>query len=78
MCNTVTNTIELTYCVKGLPEHYRFGKDKHLYNLKSNRRLKQSYNNGSIGYWINKKFISIKFIKINKLLYKPKNFEFPF
>jgi len=80
MRNTITYTIELTYCIKGVPEYYMFGKDKHLHNIKTGRKLKQCYNNGSIGFWINKSFISIKNIKNNNLLYKPvkEKFKCPF
>jgi hypothetical protein len=71
----INYTIELTYFIKGY-NNYAFGKDKNLYNLKTNRRLKQSLNNGTIGYWFSKKFISLKSLKI--LLYKKKNTKLPF
>ena len=66
---SITYTIELTYRIKGL-DNYSFAKDKCLYNLKTGRRLKQSYNSGSIGYWFGKKFLTLKAIR--PLLYKPK------
>ena len=72
---TITNTIELTYKIKGF-DMYQFGKDKCLYNVRTGRKIKQSYNNGSIGYWLSKKFMSIKAIK--PLLYKPSKEFCPF
>ena len=44
-------------------DNYGFGTDKCLYNLKTNRKLKQSYNSGSIGYWFGKKFYSLRNLK---------------
>lgn len=67
----IAYTVELTYCIKGFPKHYVFGKDKNLYNFITGRKIKQCYKNGMIGYWIGKKFISIKKIKEENLLYKP-------
>lgn len=78
MYDSIVYAVELTYCLKGYPKHYRFGTDKHLYNLRTNRRLKQCYKNGMIGFWIGKEFLSIKFIRENNLLYKPINIKLPF
>lgn len=73
---SITLTIELTYYINVFPEYYQFWKDKHLYNTKTGKRLKQCYNNGSIGYWLNGTFLSLK--KIKPLLCKPKDVYCPF
>lgn len=65
---SVTYTIEIEWMVVGY-NNYGFGSDKCLYNLKTNRKLKQSYNSGSIGYWFGKKFHSLH--KLKPMLRKP-------
>jgi len=72
---SITYTIEIKWEIRGL-EHYGFGTDKNLYNLKTGRRIKQCYNSGSIGYWLSKKFITLKALKTK--LYKPKKETLPF
>ena len=44
--------------------NYVFSKEK-CFNSKTNREIKQVYNNGSIGYNINGKFHSLKSLKPN-------------
>lgn len=75
MNESITYTVELTYTIKGY-ENYSFGKDKHLYNTRTGRRLKQCYKSGSIGYWLGKKFFSLK--KLKTMLYKVKKQKLPF
>ena len=72
---SITYTIEIKWHIKGY-ECYGFGTDKNLYNLKTGRKLKQSYNSGSIGYWFGKRFLTLYSIK--KLLFKPKYTYLPF
>lgn len=72
---SITYTIEIKWRIKGY-DTYGFGKDKVLYNLKNNRKKKQSYNGGSIGYWFGKKFITLTALR--KLCYKPKIQNCPF
>jgi len=72
---SITYTIEIKWEIKGF-ESYGFGTDKNLYNLKTGRRLQQSYNSGSIGYWFGKKFKTLTSLK--KLLYKPMRIKLPF
>lgn len=72
---SITYTIEIKWKITGY-ESYGFGVDKNLYNLKTQRKLKKCYNNGSIGYWFNKKFITL--VQLKKMLYKPKNEKLPF
>lgn len=70
---SITYTIELVYQIKDAPG-YSFGKDKHLYNTKTGRKLNQCLNGGSIGYWLNGKFYTLK--KLRSLLYKqPKKYS---
>ena len=74
--NTITYTIDLVWQIKGY-SHLKFGKDKRLYNCKTGRIKKQSYNGGSIGYWMdNKTFASLK--KLRLLLEKIEFNECPF
>lgn len=72
---SISKTIEIKWHINGY-ETYCFGVDKILYNLKTNRELKQCLNNGSIGYWFGKKFMTLKSIK--PLLYKKKENICPF
>ena len=39
---------------------YCFGIDKCCYNVQRGKKIKQSYNGGMIGYWIDKRFVSLK------------------
>ena len=71
----ITIEIKIIWHIKDIA-NYGFGNDKNLYNLKTCRRLKQCYNNGSIGYWIGKYFYSLK--KLKTLIYKPKKDYCPF
>lgn len=73
--DTITLTIRIKWRIRGY-EHYGFGSDKSLYNLRTKRKLKQSYNSGSIGYWFGKKFITLSSLK--KLIYKPSKEKLPF
>lgn len=73
------NTFTVTYTIKyviDFADHYVFNKHKECYNLKSGRRIKKIYNNGSIGYSINGKFMSLKSLKPH--LKKPKKEWCPF
>lgn len=54
--------IEIKWVISGF-DLYGFGDDKNLYNLKTGRRLRQSYNSRSIGYWLDKKFYSLNKLK---------------
>jgi len=72
---SITKHIEIKWSIKGF-DAYGFGTDKKLYNLKTGRELKQSMNCCSIGYWFNKKFITLK--KLKPLLYKEKQNFCPF
>lgn len=71
----ITIKIKIIWFIKGYDD-YGFGIDKSLYNLKRYRKLKQVSNNGTIGYILKSKFISLKNIK--PLLYKPINNNLPF
>ena len=72
---TYTYNIEIVWKIKGY-DNYGFGKDKNLYNLRTNRRIKKSYNSGSIGYWISKKFYTLNTLR--KMLIKPEIIICPF
>lgn len=72
---SVTYTIEIKWQIRGF-ESYGFGSDKNLYNLKTNRRIKQSYNAGSLGYWFSKKFVTLS--KLRSMLIKTPKQTTPF
>lgn len=57
-------------------KNYVFSKQK-CFNAKTNREIKQVYNNGSIGYNISGRFYSLKYLK-NCLEKIPKNEDYPF
>ena len=59
---SITYTIEIKWIIIGY-DNYGFGNDKCLHNLKTNRRLRQTYNSGSIGYWFGKKFYTLSKLK---------------
>jgi len=69
--------IKIKYVIKN-NEHYVFGVDNNLYNLRTNRKIKQVRNGGSIGYIISNKFYSCTYLKENKMLIKPPKIEMPF
>ena len=58
----IQKTIPLKWRLKTDPK-YCWGEDKNLYNIQTGRMKKKCYNGGMIGYWIGKKFISLKSIK---------------
>lgn len=72
---SITYTIEIRWNVKGF-ESYGFGADNCLYNFKTGKKLRQSYNSGSIGYWFGKEFITLA--KLKTLLIKSKKEYCPF
>jgi len=72
---TITKSLKQTYHVKDI-SGYSFCNDKRLYNLRTGREIKQVVNGGSYGYWIGKKFYTLKTLK--SLLIKPKYFDIPF
>ena len=73
MSYAIENKIKIKWYINGI-DSYCFGEDKQLYNLKTNRKKKQCYNNRSIGYWIGKEFYSLN--KLKKLLYKKKEKDY--
>jgi hypothetical protein len=74
---SITKNIQIVWIIKNNIS-YGFGKDKNLYNLKTGRKIKQTLNNRSVGYWIGKKFYSVSFLKQNDMLVRPKFFDVPF
>ena len=56
---SISISYTLVYQLKGHP-NYKMSKCGLMFNMKTGRKLKKCYNSGSIGYWINKKFIAIK------------------
>lgn len=72
---SINYTIEIKWIIIGYND-YGFGTDKCLYNLKTNRRLRQSYNSGSIGYWFGKKFYTLS--KLKTMIKKPIKEHCPF
>jgi len=65
-------TITVTYTIKfviSFATEYVFTKCNLCFNAKTGRKIKQVYNNGSIGYIINGKFKSLKYLR--EYLIKP-------
>ena len=71
----VHKTIKIVWLISDSPD-YGIGEDKRMYNTKTGREKKQCLNNGSIGYWIGKKFLSLT--SLRPKLYKPKKDFCPF
>lgn len=59
-------------------ENYKLCEDNNLYNVKTNRKIKQVRNGGSLGFVISGKFYSITFLKQNKMFIKPTKTKIPF
>jgi len=72
---SITKRIEIKWVINN-HSNYGFGDDKLLYNLKTGRVIKQTINNYSKGYWIGKKFYTLK--KLKPSLIRPINFSLPF
>jgi len=73
------NTISITYTIKyvvSFAPNYVFTEHDECFNSKTGRRIKQVYNNGSIGYNICGKFYSVS--KLRKYLVKPNKETTPF
>ena len=72
-------TVLITYRVKyqlDFAAHYKWLENNQCYNAKSGRLIRQVLVGGSIGYCINGKFRSLKYLR--KHLEKPEKFELPF
>ena len=60
------STISITYTLKfqlSFAPEYKWTKCGKCFNLKTGRQIKQVYNNGCIGYSINGKFKTLKFLR---------------
>jgi len=71
----IEKIIKIKWRIIGI-ENYGFGSDNILYNTKRGTEKKQCYKDGSIGYWIGKKFYSTN--QLRKMIYKPKKKDCPF
>jgi len=72
---SIEKHIKIKWLIKDV-DGYGFGNDNLLYNLKTDRQIKQSYNNRCIGYWFGKTFISLT--KLKPMLFKPEREILPF
>ena len=73
------NSISVNYTLVwelDFDDKYQFTKDGLCFNVKTGRRLKQSYSCGSIGYCINSKFMSLT--RLRNHLIKTKESACPF
>lgn len=76
MCYISANkAVEIKFELSGI-DGYVFCSDKKLYNAKTSRIIKQTINNRRIGYWIGKRFYSLK--QLRPLLIKPNKTNCPF
>ena len=60
------NCISISYTLKyqlSFATNYRWSDDKKCFNVNTGRQIKQVYNSGCIGYSINGKFYSLKFLR---------------
>lgn len=60
------NTISINYTIKyelDFSPNYKWLNDNSCYNNKTGRKIKQTLVGGSIGYCINGKFHSLKFLR---------------
>jgi hypothetical protein len=62
------NSISVTYTLKfelSFAPNYQWTSCGKCFNVKTGREIKQVYNNGCIGYSINGKFKSLKYLRSN-------------
>jgi hypothetical protein len=55
-------TISVTYSLKWrikYAHHYQFTSCGKLFNIKTGKQVKRRLNGGSIGYWIDRKFVTL-------------------
>jgi len=64
---TIHKAIVIRRLIQGF-EKYGVGDDGKVYNLETEKVIKQSLNNGCIGYWFSRKFVSLK--RFKELLYR--------
>lgn len=57
-------------------DSYKWTSDNELYNSKTMRKIKKTVNGYSVGYWINKKFYTLK--NLRKNLVKIEKIDCPF
>lgn len=72
-------TVSKSYTIKyelSIATNYKWLSDGSCYNSKTGRTIKQTLVGGSIGYVINGKFKSLKFLR--KKLVKPTKTQYPF
>ena len=72
---SITKHIEIIWMINGI-DGYGFGSDKQLYNIKTERKIKQSMNCCSVGFWIGKKFITASKIKTMLIKHTKQNCQF--
>jgi len=73
------NSISISYTLKyelSFSSNYKWTACGKCFNSKTGRQIKQVYNNGCIGYSINGKFKSLKYLRTK--LVKIKQVECPF
>jgi len=73
------NSISVNYTLKfelSTSTNYQWTSCGKCFNVKTGRQIKQVYNNGSIGYSINGRFKSLKYLR--PLLVRIKVTNYPF
>lgn len=74
------NIISITYTLKyrlSFANNYQWTKCNRCFNIKTSREIKQVLNSGSIGYCINGRFYSLKYLR-TKLEKIPQKEYLPF
>lgn len=72
---TITKSIHFKWKLS-FAEHYKWTTENELYNTKTMRKIAKNVNGYSVGYWINKKFYTVK--NLRKYLLKIENEYCPF
>lgn len=67
MLISITKNIEIVWIIEN---NYGISRNNEIYNLKTNRKLKQSLVNYTVGYYLKGKFRSLKYIRQNCKKYK--------
>ena len=73
--NSISIKYTLYYRLKFAP-HYQWTKCGKCFNVRSGRQIKQVYNSGCIGYYINGEFKSLTYLRSR--LEKIPNEKYPF
>ena len=72
---TISVNYSLKWQLKNMPQ-YKFSACGRMFNCKTGKLLKRTVNGGSIGYWIGRKFTTLKDLRTQIELIPKQNYPF--